>query len=125
MEREISTNGRKKVSTLMKEFNTHFPYLNLTKGSMGSDNKFYSCDINKTLSQVRLKKGSGEISFSGRKNVKTIEQEFDKIFGLNVQICWKSSDEKWYYTSGSSNSKSLTQLNREMEANGCKKDVWK
>jgi len=125
MAREVSTNGRKKVETLMKEFNANFPFLNLTIGSMTKENKFKSCDISETLSQVRLKKGSGEISFSGRKNVGTIEREFEDIFGLTVQICYTDKDGKGYYTSGSADKKSLTELNREKEADGCKKDVWK
>ena len=125
MAREVSTNGRKKVETLMKEFNANFPFLNMTIGSMNPDNKFQSCDRSRTLSQVRTKKGSGEISFSGRKNVGTIESEFERIFGLTVQICYTAKDGKGYYTPGSADKKSLTELNREKEADGCKKDVWK
>ena len=41
MAREVSTNGRKKVETLMKEFNANFPFLNLTIGSMTTENIFH------------------------------------------------------------------------------------
>jgi hypothetical protein len=131
MAREVSTNGRKKLATLKKEFNENFPYLrlNIHSSEMAEKAKrgetIYQLDIEQTLSQVREKKGSGEISFTGSKNVKTIEQEFERIFGLYVQICYTSKEGNRYYTSGSEDSKSLTALNREKEAAGCKKDEWK
>ena len=131
MAREVSTNGRKKLATLKKEFNENFPYLriNIHSSEMAEKAKrgetISQLNIEQTLSQVREKKGSGEISFTGSKNVKTIEQEFERIFGLYVQICYTSKEGNRYYTSGSEDSKSLTALNREKEAAGCKKDEWK
>jgi len=131
MAREVSTNGRKKVSTLMKEFNANFPYLRLNVHSSEMAEKakkgetISQLDIEKTLSQVREKKGSGEISFTGSKNVRTIEREFDGIFGLYVQICYTTKEGSRHYTSGSDDSKSLTELNREKAAAGCQKDIWK
>jgi hypothetical protein len=131
MAREVSTNGRKKVETLMKEFNANFPYLRLMicppemKAIVAKGGTINGVDKSKTLSNVRTKKGDGEISFSGRKNVGTIERDFDKNFGLYVQICYTAKDGSRYYTTGSGDKKSLTELNREKEADGCKKDVWK
>ena len=124
MAREVSTNGRKKVETLMKEFNANFPFLFMLIVTIGADKGFYTVDQSKTLSQVRTKKGSGEISFSGRKNVGTIESEFERIFGLTVQICYTTKEGERYYTRGGDDKKSLTQLNREKEVDGCQKDVW-
>ena len=115
----------------MKQFNENFPCLRINIHSSEMAKKaengetIYRLDIEKTLSDVREKKGSGKISLSGRKNVKTIEKEFDEIFGLYVQICWTSSDGSKYYTTGSDDSKSLTALNREKKAEGAKKNVWK
>jgi hypothetical protein len=130
MAREVTTTGSKKLKTLKKEFNNHFPYLRLNLHSSKDAIKakkgetIHNLDIEKTLSEVREKLGSGKISFTGRKNVGTIETEFDEIFGLYAQICYTSKDEKRYYTTGSDDKKSLSQLNREKEAAGCKKDVW-
>lgn len=130
MAREVTTTGSKKIKTLKKQFNEHFPYLRLKILSSDMAEKarkgktIYGLDIEKTLSEVREKTGSGKISFTGRKNVKTIEKEFEKIFGLYAQICYTESDGKRYYTSGSDDSKTLTVLNREKEAAGCKKDIW-
>jgi hypothetical protein len=75
------------------------------------------------------KKGAGEISFSGRKNVATLEREFENIFGLYVQIGYKPASGlaegiSHYYTTGADDKKSLTQINREKEAAGCIKNAW-
>lgn len=130
MAREVTTNGSKKLKTLMKQFNEHFPYLRIkllssnmaVKAERGET--IFGLDIEKTLSEVREKTGSGKISFTGRKNVKTIEKEFNEVFGLYAQICYTESDGKRYYTSGASDKKTLTVLNREMGAAGCKKNIW-
>lgn len=130
MAREVSTNGRKKISTLMKEFNANFPYLriNIHSSEMAEKAKksetIYRLDIDKTLSEVREKKGSGEISFTGSKNVGTIEREFDTIFGLYVQICYTTNKGERFYTNKSEDKKSLSELNREKESEGCQKDQW-
>ena len=128
MAREVTTTGSKKLKTLKKEFNEHFPYLNIyihssemaIKAKKGE--RISSLDIEKTLTEVREKNGSGSISFSGRKKVKTIEQEFNEIFGLYVQICYTDSNGARFYTMGSDDEKTLTELNREKEVAGCKKN---
>lgn len=131
MAREVTTTGSKKLKTLMKEFNDNFPYLRIKIISSEMAKKaergetIYGLDIEKTLSEVREKTGSGKISFTGRKNVKTIENEFKEIFGLSTQICYTESNGSRHYTSGSEDSKTLTVLNREKEAAGCKKNEWK
>jgi hypothetical protein len=123
MARKITTTGSKKLATLMKEFNSHFPFLRLTVGSM-TDGKFISCDINKTLSEIRTKKGKGDISFSGRKKISTIENEFKSEYGLEMQICYTLSDGLKCYTSQWENEMSLTQFNANREKEDCKKNEW-
>ena len=134
MAREITTTGSKKVSTLMKEFNEHFPYLRLrlykpevkkaiTEGA--SSLIEYRVDIEKTLSEVRTKKGTGTASFTGSKNVSTVEREFESIFGLYAQICYTSADGGMWATMGDEDKKSLSELNREKATEGCLKDQWK
>lgn len=130
MAREITTTGSKKVATLMKEFNQNFPFLRLkicgpeSKDLVAQGKTIYGVDISKTLSEVRTKKGTGEISFTGSKNVGTIEKEFEKIFGLYVQICYTTKDGKRYYTSAAEDKKSLSSLNKEKESLGCQKNKW-
>lgn len=83
-----------------------------------------SLNIEKKLSELREKKGTGKVSFSGRKNVATIEKEMEDVFGLFIQISFTEKDGSRYYTT-SEDSKTLTQLNREKRSAGCKKDIWK
>jgi len=131
MAREITTTGSKKVATLMKEFNTNYPYLRLfiapftEKAKAAKGERLSGVDVNKTLSEVRTKKGAGVISFTGSKLVGTIEKEFENIFGLYVQICYITKDGGFYYTMATDDKKSLAALNREKEAAGCKKGEWK
>ncbi|MDA9968479.1 hypothetical protein N9E63_00550 [Polaribacter sp.] len=125
MAREVTTTGSKKIKTLYKQFNEHFPYLSLFLISSAEYKKslegksISGLNKEKTLSEVREKLGAGKISFSGRKKVATIEEEFLAIFGLYVQICYRSSEGKPYYTKRD-DKKTLTALNREKEAAGCK-----
>ena len=108
----------------MQEFNNNFPYLILVIGKLDENGGFIQCDINNSLSEVRTKKGSGEISFTGSKNVGTIEREFSNIFGLTIQISSIGSDNQIYYSEGSSDKISLTQFNQIKENEGCKKGLW-
>lgn len=129
MARELTTTGSKKIKTLYKEFNEHFPYLRLKLLSSAEFKKskegksVYGLDKEKTLSEVREKIGAGKISLSGRKKIETVEKEFNEVFGLYVQICYTEGDGKRYYTT-KEDSKTLTVLNREKEASGCKKGEW-
>ena len=99
----ISTNGRKKISTLKKEFKEKFPHLEFQvfrledrvkleqfrkKLDRGRGGIIYA-NGDLTLSEVRTKKGNGEISFSGNKNVGTIETEFFDKLGMYVSIEFK------------------------------------
>jgi hypothetical protein len=130
MAREITTTGSKKVGTLMKEFNKNYPYLRLKicdfsqKAKVDKGETITGVDINKTLSEVRTKKGTGQITITGNKYVGTVEKEFETIFGLYVQICYTEKEGKRYYTTGSDDKKSLSTLNKEKENLGCKNGEW-
>ena len=129
---EISVNGNKKVSTLRSEFNKKFPYLNLyvcySYGrelvKKGETLKARIPD-DKTLASVRRADSGGDISISGNKKIKSLEKEFDTVFGLYVQVCYEDKDGNRYYTSGSADEKTLSAFNAECEKNGCKKGAWK
>lgn len=129
---EISVTGNKKVGTLRKEFNKKFPYLNLyVCYSYGRDmvkkGETLSARIpdDKTLASVRRADSGGDISISGNKKIKSLEKEFDTVFGLYCQVCYTNSEGSRYYTSGSADEKTLATFNAECEKNGCKKGVWK
>ena len=126
MAKEITTTGTKLVSTLQKEFNANYPYLWLYvspitgKEQVAKGENITSVDTSKPLSEVRTKKGTGQISLTGSKNIGTIEREFENIFGLYVQICYRSKDNNSFYTGKTDDSKSLTELNREKQSQDCK-----
>jgi hypothetical protein len=125
MAREITTTGSKLVSTLMKEFNQNFPYLILVIGPIDSKGFIHQVDVSKKLSEVRTKKGKGEISFSGNKLVKTIEHEFMELYGISAQIGFRQGDGKEYYSAGNYDNMTLSQFNSKMKEVGCQRDIWK
>ncbi len=128
---ELSVTGNKKIGTLMKEFNKKFPYLRLkicysyARQAVAKGESISGIDPDKTLASVRRADSGGDISISGNKKIKSLESEFDKVFGLYVQICYTDADGHRYYTSGSADDKTLASFNAECEKNKCKKGVWK
>ena len=129
---EISVTGNKKVGTLRKEFNKQFPYLNLyICYSYGREMVKKGESLNaripddKTLASVRRADSGGDISISGNKKIKSLEKEFDTVFGLYVQVCYETKEAKRFYTSGSADDMTLSAFNKKCEAEGCKKELWK
>ena len=128
---ELSVTGNKKIGTLMKEFNKQFPYLRLlicysyARQAVAKGESIIGIDPDKTLASVRRADSGGDISISGNKKIKTLEKEFDTVFGLYVQVCYTNKDGNRYYTSGSADEMTLSAFNKKCEADGCKKSEWK
>ena len=128
---ELSVTGNKKIGTLMKEFNKKFPYLRLkicysyARQAVAKGESISGIDPDKTLASVRRADSGGDISISGNKKIKSLEKEFDTVFGLYAQVCYSEKDGSRYYTSGSADDKTLASFNAECEARGCKKGVWR
>lgn len=128
---EISVTGNKKIDTLRKEFNKKFPYLRLgiyysyARQQVAKGERITPIDGDKTLASVRRADSGGDISISGNKKIKSLEKEFDTVFGLYCQVCYTEEDGSRYYTSGSTDDKTLASFNAECEKNGCKKGAWK
>ena len=128
---EITVNGNKKIETLRKDFNKKFPYLNLAIGysyareAVAKGESMPLVPADKTLASVRRADSGGSISISGNKKIKSLEKEFDTVFGLYCQVCYTSAEGNRYYTSGSNDEKTLAAFNAECEKNKCKKGVWK
>ncbi len=128
---EISVIGNKKVGTLMKEFNKQFPYLRLkicysyARQAVAKGESISGIDVDKTLASVRRADSGGDISIGGNKKIKTLEKEFDKVFGLYAQVCYTEKDGHRYYTSGSVDEMTLAAFNKKCEAEGCKEGEWK
>lgn len=124
---EISVNGNKKIGTLQKEFNKKFPYLRLGiyYSYMRNESTKTQLPEDKTLASVRRADSGGDISISGNKKIKSLEKEFDTVFGLYAQVCYTTSEGNRYYTSGSSDDMTLSAFNTQCEKNGCKKGVYR
>lgn len=128
---EISVTGNKKIETLKKEFNKKFPYLRLgifysyAREQVAKGESIKPIPGDKTLASVRRADSGGDISISGNKKIKSLEKEFDTVFGLYCQICYTEGDGSRYYTSGSRDEKTLASFNAECEKNGCRKGEWK
>lgn len=123
----ISFHGRKKLSTLQKEFTGAFPFLGLKFFTPEEHEKskqaktIYAISNDQSLASVRTKKSSEEMSLHGRTKVSNFEKAMEKHFGLLVQICFGPNPKPGtssYYTSGSSNDLSLTKLNAWAESEG-------
>lgn len=128
---ELSVTGNKKIETLCKEFNKKFPCLQLglfysyARQQVAKGESITPIDRSKTLASVRRANSGGDISISGNKKIKSLEKEFDTVFGLYCQVCYTSGDGHRYYTSGSSDEMTLSAFNVLCEKNGCKKGEWK
>lgn len=128
---EISVNGNKKVGTLQKEFNKKFPYIRLgifysyAREQVAKGESITSIPEDKTLASVRRAESGGDISISGNKKIKTLEKEFDTIFGLYAQVCYTNEEGHRYYTSGAKDEMTLAEFNELCQKNGCKKGIYK
>lgn len=63
--------------------------------------------------------------FPAIKKVKSVEKEFDTVFGLYCQICYTNAEGNRYYTSGASDEMTLSALNAYGEKNGWKKGIYR
>jgi hypothetical protein len=128
---EISVTGNKKIGTLRKEFNKKFPFIRLgifysyAREQVAKGESITNIDVDKTLASVRRADSGGDISISGNKKIKTLEKEFDTVFGLYAQVCYTTAEGKRHYTSGSDDEMTLSAFNELCEKNGCKKDEWR
>ena len=128
---EISVTGNKKIETLCKEFNKKFPCLQLcifysyARQQVAKGESITPIDRSKTLASVRRADSGGDISISGNKKIKSLEKEFDTVFGLYCQVCYYTPEGKGVYTNGANDEKTLSAFNTECEKRGCPKDKWK
>lgn len=141
---EISVTGQKKVMTLQKEFNQAYPFIRINiydpneKIKREKGETITSVDHSKTIAAVRTKDNPGNITITGNKKVKTLEREFETIFGLYAEVCFTTKEGKRYYTRSDAkglkegriearihgDEMTLSALNDLCEKNGCKKGEW-
>jgi len=112
MAKEISMNGRKKIERIQKEFTEKFNYLTL----IFLDENMKSINVSRSLAEVRTAKGP-DISIMASLKVNTLEQRFKDSFGITVEVAYLKNG-KVMHTKDSVN-KTLNELNRWCEKNGC------
>jgi hypothetical protein len=112
MATSITTNGKKKISTFKMEFSSKFPYLTIQ--FLDQKRKEYDNELN--LVSIRTKKGD-DISISGQNKINSLESKFEKTLGIAIEVCY-SKNSKLIRTK-SNNDKTLSELNKWCEANGC------
>jgi len=119
---EIRISGKKMIKTVQKEFTEKFPYLKLVIYPFsGGKKKIKPYSGDEKICDVRKKDSVGEISVHGRTLAKNLEDNFEKIYGLHVHVCFTEKNGKTYNTTGSD--MTLTQLNDVGKEEGWKKGV--
>ncbi|MBI2271658.1 MAG: hypothetical protein HYU69_15045 [Bacteroidetes bacterium] len=116
---KIKISDSRKISAIQKEFNTMFPYLKLeffskphTKGG-GSAKKLMKSN-SKTIGECRTIHKKGNITIVPQMTVGDLEQHFQDIYGLSLQI-FRKSGKSWLETT-STDAWTLQKQNTEGEA---------
>lgn len=92
---ELIINDHKKIFSIQEEFNNLFPYLKLDFFSKPhyvgeASSKKLIMPGSKTLNECRTIRSNGRISITPSMTVADLEQSFQNIFGLSVQVMRKS-----------------------------------
>jgi hypothetical protein len=115
---EIKITDDKSIEQIQKEFNDHYPFLNLEfyktehEPGQGSANR-ERIDRKSTIANVRKRHNTGDLSIHGNQKVSTLESAFHDIYGLNVQV-FRKSGKVWLQTT-STDEWSLSEQNRTGE----------
>lgn len=125
---DITITGKKKLKTISDEFQKNFPYLMLVflsdaeqkkADDKGGKVKVLSHELTLASARTITPAKTTDISVHGRTKVSTLEKNFRDEYGLNLQVGY-ANDKGAYYTSGALDEMTLTQLNKQMQENGCK-----
>lgn len=98
----ITINDKRKIQSIQEEFNEAFPYLKLEffsrphKPGIGSAKKFVKHN-SKTLGECRTVHNNGKISITPSMTVSDLEQKFNEVYGLGVQV-FRKSGKVWLET---------------------------
>ena len=112
MATSLTTNGKKKISTFKKEFSLKFNYLTIQ--FLDKKRKEYDNELN--LVSIRTKKGE-DISISGQNKINSLESKFEKNLGIGIEVCYSKAGK--LVPTKSNNDKTLSELNKWCESNGC------
>lgn len=112
----IAINGSRKLYEIQNDFNAVFPYLKIEFfkaphkiGESNTKNQLH--DLNKAVSDCRMKNAEGFIEFNELTTVGELEARFYDDFGLSAQV-FRKSGNVWLETSAT-DSWTLRQQNEE------------
>jgi len=122
---DISISGNKMIKTVQSEFTKKFPYLRISIFPVSEKSKSSKTPFggDTKIADVRRKGTVGDISITGNKLVKSLEKEFETIYGLYAEVCYTEKDGGRYFTGSTYDAMTLTTLNKEGEKKGWKKGV--
>ncbi len=99
---KITINDHRKILAIQEEFNTVFPYLKLEFFSKphkpgGASVKKFIKHTSKTLGECRVIHNKGEITITPHMTVAELEQSFQDVYGLGVEV-FRQSGKVWLET---------------------------
>ena len=127
MAKTINLHGRKKINTIRKEFNQEFSYLRLSifPSDQREERRKVPFDGEQTLASVREVDEPGNISIHGRTLVKTIEKQFDELYGLYAQVCYTEGDGRRCFSGRTMDGWTLRKMNEYGMEKGWKENEFK
>ena len=101
---QITIHNHRKLVEIQEEFSKEFPCLKLhffrkpNKHDEPSVNKLLVADSSKTIGQCRATDSAGTLSIEPHHTVADMKRNFQKNFGLDVQVYRKVGDNEWLET---------------------------
>lgn len=83
------------------------------KQTVSSGGTITQIDYSQTIAKVRTKNNPGSITITGNKLIRTLEREFEEIFGLYAQVCYTTAEGKRFYTGEKGDAMTLSAFNRK------------
>ncbi len=116
---KIAINDKRKIFAIQEEFNTLFPFLKIEFFSKphkvgGPSAKKLMKHNAKTLEECRTIHNKGQITITPNLTVSDLEQKFQDVYGLSVQV-FRKSGKVWLETTVT-DGWSLAEQNRQGEA---------
>lgn len=115
---KITINDHRKIFAIQEEFSSLFPYLKIEffskpHTSGGESSKKLIRHNSKTIGECRTSHHSGSITITSGMTVSDLEQRFQDVYGLSVQV-FRKSGKSWLETTVTDNW-SLDQQNKQGE----------
>lgn len=116
---KINISDNRKIFSIQEEFNTLFPYLKIEffskphKPGAASAIKLIKPNSS-TLGECRILNNKGKITITPNMTVNDLEQHFQKIYGLSIQV-FRKSGKVWLETT-LTDSWTLEEQNKQGES---------